>query len=64
LIAAVVKAGKPVTGSNLDAKLRELRSFPSVYGGRITFRDNGTAQKPIAVFEIKNGQKVLVKKLG
>jgi branched-chain amino acid transport system substrate-binding protein len=64
LIAALDKAGKPVTGSNLDAKIRELRSFPSVYGGKITFRDNGTAQKPIAVFEIKNGQKVLVKKLG
>lgn len=63
LMAALSKAGKPITGSNLDAKLRELRSFPSVYGGKITFRDNGTAQKPIAVFEIKNGQKVLIKKL-
>lgn len=63
LIAALDKAGKPITGSNLDAKLREIRSFPSVYGGKLTFRDNGTCQKPIAVFEIRNGQKVLIKKL-
>ena len=63
LIAALDKAGLPITGSNLDAKIREIRSFPSVYGGKITFRDNGTAQKPIAVFEIRNGQKVLLKKL-
>jgi branched-chain amino acid transport system substrate-binding protein len=63
LIAALDKAGKPTTGSNLDAEIRQMRSFPSVYGGKITFRDNGTAQKPIAVFEIKNGQKVLIKKL-
>lgn len=63
LIAALDKEGKPITGSNLDAKLREIRSFPSVYGGKITFRDNGTAQKPIEVFEIINGQKTLIKKL-
>ena len=63
LIAAVAKEGKPITGRNLDAKLRQMRSFPSVYGGKLTFRDDGTCQKPIAVFEIKDMKKVLLKKL-
>ncbi len=64
LMLALAKDGKPFTGSNLDAKLRQMRNFPSVYGGQISFQDNGTARKPIAVFQIQNGQKVLLKKLG
>jgi branched-chain amino acid transport system substrate-binding protein len=63
LMLALDKDHKPYNGANFDAKIRELRSFPSVYGGKITFQDNGTARKPIAVFQIKDGQKVLVKKL-
>lgn len=63
LIAAVAQEGKPITGTNLDAKLRQMRSFPSVYGGKVTFRDNGTSLKPMAVFQIKGMKKVLLKKL-
>jgi branched-chain amino acid transport system substrate-binding protein len=63
VIVALQKEGKPATGTNIDAKLRQMRTFPSVYGGTMTLLDNGTVKKPIAVFQIKNGQRTLLKRL-
>ncbi len=62
-MVALQKEGKPLTGGNLDAKIRQIRTFPSVYGGTMTLLDNGTVKKPIAVFQVKNGQKTLLKRL-
>lgn len=57
---ALAKEGKPITGSNIDAKIRQIRTFPSVYGGKMTLNLDGTVKKPIAVFEIRNAQKHLI----
>ncbi len=62
-MVALQKEGKPLTGGNLDAKIRQIRTFPSVYGGTMTLLDNGTVKKPVAVFQVKNGQKTLLKRL-
>jgi len=62
-MVALQKEGKPITGGNIDAKIRQIRTFPSVYGGTMTLQDNGTVKKPIAVFQVKNGQKTLLKRL-
>jgi branched-chain amino acid transport system substrate-binding protein len=43
-------------GANLARIIREQPTYPSVYGGEMTFQDNGVAQKSVALFEIKNGE--------
>jgi branched-chain amino acid transport system substrate-binding protein len=58
---ALVKEGKPITGPNIDAKIREIRSFPSVYGGMMTLNLDGTVKKPVAVFEVRDGKPHLLK---
>ena len=67
LFAEVMKAlldeGKPITGANIDAKIREIKSFFSVYGGKMTLMPNGTVSKPIAVFEVRNGERHLLKRV-
>jgi branched-chain amino acid transport system substrate-binding protein len=52
--------GKPITGANIDAKIRQIRNFPSVYGGIMTLNLNGTVNKPIAVFVVRGGHRQLV----
>lgn len=58
---ALAKAGKPITGKNIDAEIRQIRSFPSVYGGKMTLALNGTVKKPVAVFVVHNGKPELLK---
>lgn len=60
---ALVKKGKPITGGNIDAEIRKIRSFPSVYGGKMTLNLDGTVKKPMAIFQIRDGQPQLVKHL-
>ena len=63
VIKALLDEGKAITGANLDAKIREMKSFPSVYGGTLTFNDNGTVKKPLAIFVVKDGKRVLIKRV-
>ncbi len=62
-ISALLKEGKPITGTTLDAKIRQIRTFPTVYGGTMTFNEDGSVQKPITVFEIRGGKKVVLKRV-
>jgi branched-chain amino acid transport system substrate-binding protein len=57
---ALAREGKPITGVNIDAKIRQIRQFPSVYGGMMTLNLNGTVNKPIAVFEVRGGRRQLI----
>lgn len=43
-------------GANLARIIREQPTYPSVYGGEMTYQENGVAQKSVALFEIKNGE--------
>lgn len=65
LIKDVKQRGGDVrSGSDLRQALLAKRKFPSPYGGSITFNEDGTSTKPVAVFEVKGGKpgvKVLVK---
>ncbi|MBI2152141.1 MAG: ABC transporter substrate-binding protein [Candidatus Rokubacteria bacterium] len=58
------KGGTPQSGDQLRQALLAKRKFASVYGGTITFNDDGTSAKPVAIFEVKGGKptvKTLVK---
>jgi len=58
------RGGDPRSGADLRQALLAKRKFPSVYGGTITFNDDGTSSKPVAVFEVKGAKptvKLLVK---
>ncbi len=44
--------GLPVEGDVLAKLLREDPIFESVYGGKMTFQDNGVAKKRVALFEV------------
>lgn len=52
------KGGEHWTGERLRDALREVRSFPSVYGGTVDFQEDGTSLKRVALFEVKGGQPV------
>jgi branched-chain amino acid transport system substrate-binding protein len=63
LISRVVaKGGNPLDGSQLEKAIWDNPSFKSIYGGYIKFKKNGTCEKPVVLFEIKNGVPVVVKK--
>lgn len=49
-----------VTGENLLAALHKIATF-EVVGGKITFRENGTVQMPIAINQIKDGKPTVLK---
>jgi len=59
----LAKANKPITGTNLDAAIRQMRTFATVYGGKMTFNDDGSVQKPITVFQIRDSKKVVLKRV-
>lgn len=60
---AVLKKGQKINGKTLDAAIRKIRSFPSVYGGKLTFNLDGTVKKPIAIFEVRGGKRHLVRRV-
>ncbi|MCG5238806.1 ABC transporter substrate-binding protein [Azospirillum doebereinerae] len=55
------KGGDYYTGERLVQALWENPTFDSVYGKTLTFRKNGVAQKPVAVFRLENGEPKFVK---
>lgn len=57
----VAKAGNPLDGAQLEKAIWDNPKFQSIYGGYITLKKNGTCQKPVVLFEIKNGTPVIIK---
>jgi branched-chain amino acid transport system substrate-binding protein len=55
---ARAQGGDYMHGANLVAALRANPTFPSVFGGDLTFQANGVALKPIALFTVKDGKGV------
>jgi len=55
--------GNFYTGENLLKALLRKRTFPSVYGAPLTFRDDGSCTKKMALFEVKEGKGHVVKEL-
>jgi len=51
------KGGDYYTGENLIEALLKIRSFDTIYEGKITFRDDGSCTKAMAVYEIQEGGK-------
>ncbi|MFC5357752.1 ABC transporter substrate-binding protein [Azospirillum himalayense] len=58
---AKAKGGDYYSGERLVQALWENPTFDSVYGKTLTFRKNGVAQKPVAVFRLENGEQKFVK---
>jgi len=58
----VAKGGNPHDGSQLENAIWENATFDSIYGGHIKFKKDGTCEKPVVLFEIKNGSPVVIKK--
>jgi branched-chain amino acid transport system substrate-binding protein len=58
----VAKGGDPYDGGLLEKVIWENPTFKSIYGGYIKFNKNGTCEKPVVLFEIKNGAPVVIKK--
>ena len=63
VMQALAKEGKPLDGKNMDAKIRQIRCFKSVYGGEMCLKDNGTVSKPIAIFQVKDGKRELLNRI-
>jgi branched-chain amino acid transport system substrate-binding protein len=63
LVARVVKkGGNPLDGGQLEAAIWDNPKFKSIYSGYIEFRKDGTCQKPVVLFAIKDGKPVIVQK--
>lgn len=45
------------TGAQLMAELKADPTFDSIYGGTMTFQDNGVAAKRVGLFDVKDGDK-------
>jgi branched-chain amino acid transport system substrate-binding protein len=58
----VAKGGDPHDGSQLEKAIWDKPTFDSIYGGHIIFKKNGTCEKQVVLFEIKNGTPVVIKK--
>lgn len=48
-------------GAKLAEEIRENPVFDSVYGGQMTYQDNGVAKKKVALFEVEGGESSFVK---
>jgi branched-chain amino acid transport system substrate-binding protein len=58
----VAKGGDPFDGGQLEKAIWDNPTFKSIYGGFIKFNKNGTCEKPVVLFEIKNGTPGVIKK--
>ena len=58
----VAKGGDPYDGSQLEKAIWDNPTFDTIYGGHIIFKKNGTCEKPVVLFEIKDGKPVVIKK--
>ena len=66
ILAELIKAVKAEggdyrSGDRLMAKLMEIKSFPSVYGGKIVFNPDHTCAKRTGLFRVVNGKKTFQK---
>jgi len=66
ILAALIRAAKAADanywqGDKLMQKLVEIKSFPSVYGGEITFNPDHTCVKRTGLFKIVDGKKTFIK---
>lgn len=57
------KGGNYYTGENLKEALLKVRTFPTIYEGEITFRDDGSCTKAMALYHVKGGKGELVGKV-
>ncbi len=55
------KGGDYWDGAKLAEAIRENPTFDSVYGGQMTYQDNGVARKRVALFEVEGGESSFVK---
>jgi ABC-type branched-subunit amino acid transport system substrate-binding protein len=56
------EAGRPVTGGGrLREALLARRTFPSVYGGELSVRDDGSFLHPLALFTVTQGTATFVR---
>ncbi len=63
-IAAAAAEGRPAPGgARLRDALLAARSFPSVAGGRVVLRDDGTLARPLALFTVEAGELAFVRHL-
>jgi branched-chain amino acid transport system substrate-binding protein len=53
---ARAQGGDYYDGAKLAVALRANPTVPSVYGGEMTFADNGVASKPVALFKVQDGK--------
>jgi len=61
LRAARAAGGDPVGGTRLREALAARRSFPSLTGGRLVVRDDGTVERPLALFTASGGRLTFVR---
>lgn len=48
-------------GAKLAEAIRENPEFDSVYGGKMTYQDNGVAAKNVALFKVQDGESSFIK---
>jgi len=64
LIKRVVKNnGNPMNGEELEKAVWSNPSFKTVYGETLTFNRDGSSNKPMAIFKVIDGKKVVQKQV-
>ncbi len=64
LIRRVVKkGGDPFDGAQLEQAIWENPSFDTVYGGKLTLNRDGSADKPMVIFQLQGGKPVVYEKV-
>jgi branched-chain amino acid transport system substrate-binding protein len=54
------KGGNPFDGAHLLAALQQNPHFDTVYGGKMDLNENGSVNKRISIFEVRNGEQVKI----
>jgi len=54
------KGGNPFDGAQLLAALQQNPRFDTVYGGKMELNKDGSVNKPISIFEVKEGKQVRI----
>jgi branched-chain amino acid transport system substrate-binding protein len=57
------KGGNYYTGENLKEALLKIRTFPTIYEGDISFRNDGSCTKAMGLYQVKEGKGHLVGKV-
>jgi len=65
LIKRVIqKSGNPFHGNELERAIWEDPTFETIYGGKMKLNKNGTcSNKPMGIFQIVDGKKILIKQV-